>query len=332
MTAYTLYGAETSPYSLKVRSYLRYKKIGFEWVARTASTEEEFRAKAASPTVPLLVFPNRPVSQDSTSMLLALESDIEAPAATPDDDACAALAYILEDYADEWLNKIMFSQRWGQMPDRAKAASRVLRQITGSRSVSDPKAAARQISDRMAERLPLVGADSTNASVLNGSLRRFSKLLNAHLSENLFIFGGAPSIADFAIAAQFQQLLLDPTPSAALKERAPFVTAWCEFMDNPKASGPFKPLDELKETLLPLIRDEVGKTYIHWAAANGASASRRRKKFSSTIEGSMFEQPTQKFAAKSFKDVKKEVAKRAKKSDSLSAFLQDAGISETLLS
>ncbi|MEO1100466.1 MAG: glutathione S-transferase family protein [Pseudomonadota bacterium] len=331
MTAYRLYGAQTSPYSLKVRACLRYKNVGFEWITRSAATEDEFQGHARAPTVPLLVFPNRPVSQDSTLMLAALEADFPEPSATPEDPACQALAAVLEDYADEWLNKAMFRQRWGQMPDRAAAASRLLVQLFGRNVPKDRQKAERQISSRMMDRLVLIGADDTNQIILKTSFHRFARLLDAHLKDHLFLFGGKPTAADFALAAQLQQLLMDPTPAAWLQERAPFVTAWCEFMEDPKAGGPFKSLPELEETLLPLIRDEVAKTFLPWATANSASASRRRKKFSVTLEDGIFEQSTQRFAAKSFKDVKKKVGKAAGDSDSLGKFLEAAGAKSLLL-
>lgn len=325
MTAYRLYGSETSPYSLKVRACLRYKNVGFEWITRTAATEEEFQANAQAPTVPLLIFPNRPASQDSTLMLSALEADLPDPSATPQDPACQAIAMALEDYGDEWLNKAMFRQRWGDMPDRAAAASRLLVQLFGKNKPKDRQKAEQQIAERMAGRLPLIGASDENAVILKASFHRFARLLNAHLSEHLFLFGGRPSIADFALAGQLQQLLMDPTPGAWLRERAPFVTAWCEFMQAPKAGGPFKSLEELEKTLLPLIRDEVAKTFLPWAAANSASASRRRKKFSVTLEDGIFEQATQRHAAKSFKQMKKMVSKAADGHAPLEAFLKAAG-------
>lgn len=76
MQAYRLFGAETSPYSLKVRSFLRYKGVDFEWITRSRDTETDFRALARLATVPLLVSPDRPVSQESTRMLFALEACI----------------------------------------------------------------------------------------------------------------------------------------------------------------------------------------------------------------------------------------------------------------
>lgn len=331
MTAYRLYGAQTSPYSLKVRACLRYKNVGFEWITRSAATEDEFQGHARAPTVPLLVFPNRPVSQDSTLMLAALEADIPEPSAMPDDLACQAIAAVLEDYADEWLNKAMFRQRWGQMPDRAAAASRLLVQLFGRNVPKDREKAERQISSRMMDRLILVGADDNNQTILKSSFHRFARLLNAHLKDHLFLFGGKPSAADFALAGQLQQLLMDPTPGEWLRERAPFVTAWCEFMEDPKAGGPFKTLAEVEKTLLPLIRDEVARTFLPWAAANNASASRRRKKFSVTLEDGIFEQSTQRFAAKSFKDVKKRVAKATETSKALELFLGEANAKSFLL-
>ena len=54
MTSYRLFGAETSPYSLKVRSFLRYKNADFDWVLRSAATDDEFNKHAILPTVPLL--------------------------------------------------------------------------------------------------------------------------------------------------------------------------------------------------------------------------------------------------------------------------------------
>jgi glutathione S-transferase len=126
MAEYRLFGAETSPYSLKVRSALRYKGIDFEWIARSASNEAEFRKSAATPTVPLLISPAQPPAQDSTLILAALERTHPEPAARPEAPAAAGLAMILEDYGDEWLSKCMFQQRWGQQPDRDAAALRVL--------------------------------------------------------------------------------------------------------------------------------------------------------------------------------------------------------------
>ncbi len=324
MSGYRLFGAETSPYSIKVRAFLRYKNARFDWISRSRETEAEFKNFASVPTVPLLLSPDGSANQDSTDIIATLEADHPEPSAVPDDPACRAIALILEDYADEWLNKCMFYLRWTRSPDKEAAAQRVLFQLYNGKPPNKKKEAQDKIVDRMSEQLPTVGAGEANGGVLTTSFRRFAELLDAHLAKNLYLFGGRPSAADFALAGQFHQLLADPTSSEYLTDRAPFVAAWSMFMDAPKAGAPFKPLSELSETLLPIIRDEVSKTYLPWAALNSESASKRRKKVSIELEDGQFEQPTQKYAGKSFKAVKKALSKLAD-ADGLDAFLDASG-------
>ncbi len=326
MAGYRLFGAETSPYSLKVRAALRYKNVAHEWIARSAANEAEFRSLAKVATVPLLVSPDGSSSQDSTAILRSLEIRHPLPPAVPEDPAAAALCAIFEDYADEWLNKCMFQQRWGQMPDREAAALRVLTQLHDGKRPRAFKAPAKKIADRMMARLPLVGAEPENSETLETSYRRFALRLNAHLQEHLFLFGGHPSAADFAIAAQIQQMLTDPTPAAWLNERTPFLVAWCVHMEDPKASGPYAPFDSLLPTLRPLVEGEVARTYLPWAFANAASASRDRKRFSVTLDDGLFEQATQRYAARAFADVQARVTS-ALGDLGLSSFLEQTGAS-----
>ena len=324
MAAYRLFGAETSPYSLKVRSFLRYKGAEFDWVLRSAATEEEFQRHAELPTLPLLIFPEGKASQDSTSMIAQLEKDHDTPSSKPDDEACYAISLLLEDYADEWLNKAMFLNRWSQSPDKEAAATRVLEQLFSGRAPARKRDALSSVIKRMTERLALVGATPENAPVIAGSVQRFAKLFNAHLEHHLFIFGGRPSAADFAIAGQFQQMLLDPTSNTWLNEQAPFLVSWCEFMEAPTAGSPFASLSDLSETLLPLLRDEVCTTYLPWAAANSAAITKRRKEVSIDLADGTFTQATQRYTAKSFRAVTKELEKLAD-AEGLSALLDAAG-------
>lgn len=326
MTRYRLFGAETSPYSVKVRAALRYKGVDFDWVSRSSATEAEFQSLAAQPTIPLLIAPGRPASQDSTGMLATLEADLPEPAMVPDDPACAAIALLLEDYADEWLNKAMFQARWSQSPDREAAAQRLMVQLFGNHTPKDEAAAIESISQRMAGRLPLVGAGGKNADLLQASFERFATLLDAHLKTTLFIFGGRPTVADFAIAGQTFQMLADPTPGAWLRENAPFLTEWSEFMDKPVQNGAFQSLDTLAPTLVPLLRDEVAATYLPWALANALSVSKRRKKVKADIDGATFEQSTQKYAAKAFKAVKASFKSHGE-APGLAALVEEAGLS-----
>ena len=58
---YKIYGAELSPYSVKVRSFFRFKKIPHKWIIRNQSNAKDFQKFARLPIVPLVVTPD-PVS------------------------------------------------------------------------------------------------------------------------------------------------------------------------------------------------------------------------------------------------------------------------------
>lgn len=321
---YTLFGADTSPYSRKVRAALRYKNIEFNWVARNRENEAAFLSLATTPTLPLLQAPDGVISQDSSQILSLLETRHPEPPAEPDDPVLACLSLILEDYADEWLNKAMFQQRWGQQPDRDAASLRTLVQMNDGKRPRSYKAITTQIGERMTSRLPLVGAQPANADVLQASFRRCALLVDRHLKDHLFLFGGQPSSADFAMAAQFQQMLADPTPAAWLTERAPFLVAWCEHMDDPKASGPYLSQEALEPTLLPLFSQEVAKTYLPWATANRTAAAQRRDKVSLVIADGPFEQVMQHHAARRFRALETRL-RRPDCLEGVSAFLRQAG-------
>ncbi|MDG2071034.1 MAG: glutathione S-transferase N-terminal domain-containing protein [Pseudomonadales bacterium] len=62
---YKIFGSELSPYSIKVRSYFRYKGIPHEWTPRTPDNIEEFQRFAKLPLVPLVVTPEETGLQDS---------------------------------------------------------------------------------------------------------------------------------------------------------------------------------------------------------------------------------------------------------------------------
>ena len=73
-TPYRIFGNELSPYSVKVRSYFRYKQLPHEWIVRNPTVEEEFSRYAKLPLIPLVVTPDGHGLQDSTPIIEHLEA------------------------------------------------------------------------------------------------------------------------------------------------------------------------------------------------------------------------------------------------------------------
>ncbi|HVP27746.1 MAG TPA: glutathione S-transferase family protein [Myxococcota bacterium] len=294
-----IFGMELSPYSVKVRSYFRYKGIPHEWIVRSSAQMAEFQRLAKLPLIPLVVSPEGEALQDSTPILETLERRFPEPALQPDDPVEAFLSALLEEYADEWGNKPMFHYRWTYEADQASAAERIARATFPDAGAEQIAGAAAAIRARMVPRLQLVGSNPATLPAIEASFERQLALLEPHLATRAFLFGGRPALADFGVFAQLYECSIDPTPGAILRARAPRVRAWIERMLAPHAEGGFERWERLEPTLAPLLRDEVGAVFLPWTVANERALREGREELACTIDGRPFTQQPQKYHAKS---------------------------------
>jgi len=322
MTApFRLYGAELSPYSIKVRSYLRYKGIEFEWLARSQARQEEFARYAKLPLIPVLVDADDHAMQDSTPMIEKLEREFAEPSITPEEPALAFISALLEDYADEWLNKAMFHYRWSYPDDQESAARRIADAIF--EGAEKPEGIEDSVRTRMMSRLYHVGSSPETAAMIEASFMRSLNLIEQLLKGRPYLLGKRPSLADFGLAAQFAQLLSDPTPGAIIRAQAPNVVAWVERMESPKVEGGFASLDDVRGALSTLLRDEIAAIYLPWMAANAMAVADDANGVAVELGGAMFTQKPQRYAAKAFGELQRKRA--AVDDDGLAALLEETG-------
>lgn len=321
---YRIFGSELSPYSVKVRSYFRYKQIPHEWVARDNTNQEEFDRYAKLPLIPLVVTPEGQALQDSTPIIEHFEKLFPEPAIHPADGTLAFLSAFLEEYGDEWGNKPMFHYRWYYEPDQNSAAERIARSMMPGMPDENVVAVAEMVKGRMVPRLSFVGSSPATREQIEGSFLRQLRLLEAHLAKRPYLFGGRPAFGDFGLYAQLYECSTDPTPGPLLRSQAPNVQAWIERMLAPTASGPFETLESLWPTLLPFFRDEVRVTFVPWTLANAAALAAGQKEFATQLDGKAYSQETQKYHAKSLQALRARhgaAGERAK----LDALLKEAG-------
>jgi len=297
--AYRIFGLEISPYSVKVRSYFRYKGIPHQWIVRSAATMDEFQRYAKLPLIPLVVTPEGEGLQDSTPIIELLERRHPDPPLQPSDPTLAFLSALLEEYADEWGNKPMFHYRWTYEPDQESAAERIARANLPDASEGAIRKAAHAITQRMIPRLALVGSNEATADQIEGSFERQIRLLERHLATRPYVLGGRPSLADLGLFAQLHQCASDPTPGERMLKVAPRVLAWIERMLEPRAMGDFEAWDSLAPTLEPFLSQEVAGLYFPWAEANARALAAGDKRFEVELEGRPFVQDVQKYHARS---------------------------------
>jgi glutathione S-transferase len=314
-SCYRIFGSELSPYSVKVRSYFRYKQIPHEWVIRSRDNMEEFQKYARLPLIPLVFTPDGAALQDSTPIIERMEQLYPEPSVHPKPLALGFLSALIEEYADEWGNKPMFHYRWTYEAGQNSAARRIARDNAPGATAAELEELARLITLRMVPRLSFVGSSETTQGQIERSYRRQLAVLEAHLAGRPYLFGARPALADFGLAPQLYQCSTDPTPSALLESEAPRVNAWIERMLDPKNEGEFESWDALESTLLPLLRDEVGEVFLPWSDANARALARSEPEFTLEIEGQPFTQNTQKYHAKSLAALRARYAALADKSE-----------------
>ena len=303
---FKLYGAELSPYSVKVRAYLRFKGLAFEWLERSVSRQEEFTRYAKLPLAPILVDADDNAMQDSTPMIEALERAFPEPSIMPSDPALAFVSALIEDYADEWLNKAMFHYRWTYPSDQDSAAQRIIQMMY--EGAPAPEGAEEAVKARMVGRLHHVGSSAETAPTIEASFMRLLGLLEPCLRRRAYLLGARPSLADFGLAGQLTQLLSDPTAGALIKRQAPSVVLWIDRMENPEREGEFASLDTLRGDLAALLQQEIGPVYLAWMAANAQAVAADAPGVSIEIGGGAFSQKPQRYAAKALAELRRKRA------------------------
>ena len=290
-----LFGDTFSPYSMKLRALMRYRRIPYLWLS--------YDGVGAPPApevpvalIPILQFPGEEKGMiDTTFQLRRLERDFPDPARSviPEDPVVALLDALIEDFADEWLTKAMFHYRWSFEADADKAA-RILPYGHVARSdEATMREQAERIGGRQISRLAVVGSSRETAPLIEQSYRRLLRLLGARLEQSQYVMGERPGTADFALYGQLSQLaLFEQTAMAVAYEESPRVIAWCYWMDDLSgAPGGASWLSrEAAASGLRPILEEVGRTYAPFLIANAAALQAGRPRVECQIDGAKWVQ------------------------------------------
>jgi glutathione S-transferase len=312
---YRIFGVEPSPYSVKVRSYFRYKGIPHEWIPRSAASEAEFRRFAKLPLIPAVATPEGLGLQDSTPILERMEALFPEPGIHPEDPVLFFLSALIEEFGDEWGNKWMFHYRWARDVDRRSASERIAGSMLPALAGEGLAAAAAKISERMVDRVWFVGSNAETAPQIEDSYREAVALLEAHLAARPYLFGGRPAFGDFGLWGQLYECWTDPTPGAILRESAPSVVAWVERMLEPAAEGPFEARDALLPTLLPFVERQIGRLFLPWSDANARAIASGSEELHVELGGRRWTQKPQKYHAKSLAELRRRHAAAAGRRD-----------------
>ena len=303
-----IFGSELSPYSVKVRSYFRFKGLPHEWLLRSPANQPEFQKYAKLPLVPLVVTTQGEGVQDSTPIMERFEKEYPEPSLLPADPALAFVSALIEEYGDEWLNKPMFHYRWSYQPDVWSTAERIAVQMAGAQGTLAVAKARAAVAERMVPRVGFVGSNETTRPLIEESFKRALGILEAHFAGRPYLLGGRPSMGDFGLWGQLYEAATDPTPGAIMRASSPHLLEWTARMLNPKVEGDFEAWATLEPTLAPLLAEEVGAMFLPWSTENAHAIVREDKEFSVPLRGATWTQVPQKYHARSLAEIRRKYA------------------------
>ena len=295
-----LIGSPASPYTRKMVSLLRYRRIPYSiiWGDPSAQLREWGIAKPKISLLPTFLLPDEAGDLqavcDSTPIIRRLEAEVQGRSVIPTDPALAFIDYLLEDFADEWCTKYMFHYRWHQAVDADNAGTLLPLNQKVDMGVEQLNQFKPYVTDRQVGRLHVVGSNGVTAPVIDASYRRLLAAMELHLEQQPYLLGKRPGVSDFALYGQFTQLVgFDPTPRAIAHEISPRTVAWTGLMEDQCGLDP-KDDDwvcvEDSGSGLRAILTEVGRVYPTALLANAVALQAGEKTWEAQIDGCLWTQ------------------------------------------
>ena len=271
-TTYRLIGGLGSPYTMKLRAIMRYRRLPHVFEMRNGKVKEEV-AHVRPQLIPMLQLPDsKEWRVDSTPIAMELEQrHPNERSIIPDDEATAFLSALIEDFGDEWLTKAMFHYRWYYAADRDYAmhwiAADQVRAADGGAHARQQFA--EQICERQVSRMALVGCTDENRPAIERTYELVLDALSPYVAFGAFLFGSRPALADFGLFGQLKTLSDDPTGQQVMRQRAQTVSHWIRQVDDLSGiEGEWRNQDEPVLPVVTQLLEVCGQTYLPFLAAN----------------------------------------------------------------
>jgi glutathione S-transferase len=288
---YTINGALGSPYSMKMRALMRYRRIPHLWVHGADSRDALSKVKA--PVIPVMEYPDGTFHNDSTPLIYDLEARHTDRSVIPADPAHAFIAHLIEDFADEWVTKAMFGYRWLEEVDQIQMSRWLAFDAMKGGGLAASQGYAEQFRARQV--FPLIEA----------STRAILGALEAHVVDQHCLFGSRPSMAEFGMYGQLSQLGVDPTAQAMMRKDFPYSFRWLLHIDD--MSGITGEWDKADAPFAPIITawlQQVGEIYMPFLLANAAAIAAGEDSFRITAMGLPYTQGVFKYQVKCLADLR----------------------------
>ena len=232
---YRLIGSTASPYAIKLRALMRYRRIPVRLGHHDQGAAQGDRAFAAQPdsgACSILTGPTaarlrrwptiwRAVTRNAPSFPTTRRSRLSAISWKTSPTSRAV--------------KPLFLYRWWDPEDQADVSRWAGEEWSVSQAETGSPEEIEQFRQRQISRMAILGATVENKPLLEESYLRMLAAFEPHVGMSNYLFGSRPSLADFAWFGQFSEMATDPTPMRIMRAKAPFTDHWVRRLDD--ASG-----------------------------------------------------------------------------------------------
>ena len=304
---YKINGALGSPYSMKMRALMRYRRIPHLWVHGPDSRDALTKVKA--PVIPVMEYPDGSFHNDSTPLIYDLEARHADRSVIPPDPATAFIAHLIEDFADEWVTKAMFGYRWLQEVDQIQMSRWLAFDALKGGGLSTSQGFAEQFRARQVGRMAIVGCTAENFPLIEASTRALLGALEAHVVDRHCLFGTRPSLAEFSLYGQLSQLGVDPTAQAMMRKDYPYSFRWLLHIDDMSGidgawDSESAGADAAFAPIITALLKQVGDIYMPFLRANAAAIAAAEETFAITAMGLPYTQGVFKYQLKCLADLR----------------------------
>lgn len=235
-----LYGMPGSLYTAKVRAYLRKQGIAFEEVpVGDTAFRERIVPVVGRFIMPVVEWPDGTIVQDGAAIIDHIEASgaVRRPSLPPT-PVQAIVARIFELFGGEGLLRPAMHYRWNFDAENLDFIRRdFVAGLAPHAGAQEQDAFFANASGRMRAAAVSFGVTPDSFAAVEASFAEFLALFEAHLRTMPYLFGGAPTIGDYALAGPlFAHLARDPAPASLIKRTAREVFRWTERINAPEAA------------------------------------------------------------------------------------------------
>lgn len=205
------YDWKYSPFCMKVRAILDYKRVQYERVVPLGSTMVKLRRRGKTGKVPAVEIDGELIV-DSTDIAYAIDEKFPDPPLLPADARERGLCHALEDWADESLYFIGLYYRWFEAEGRKAIPAAFGKSLSG-------RVTYQFYLRRILGQIRGQGTLRKSPEHVRRDLERHLDAIEGMLAPRPYLLGDRPYLCDFALWGQLNYLNRTPVGGEAIKPR-----------------------------------------------------------------------------------------------------------------